>query len=81
LAKYRTFIGDMLNKYYFQPELYVNLPTLVNGDDLIDELKLAPSKKLGDLLKKISEAQVRGELKSREEALAYARILLSQNND
>ena len=79
LARYRTFIGDILNKYYFQPEQYVNLPTLVNGDELMEKLGLNPSKKLGDLLQKISEAQVRGELSTKEEALAFAAAILAKH--
>lgn len=78
LAIYRTFIGDLLNKYYFEAETYVNLPALVKGDDLMQALGLPPSKRLGDLLRKISEAQVRGEVNSRDEAIAYASRLLAE---
>jgi len=81
LAKYRTFIGDLLNKYYFESETYVNLPTLVKGADLMEALGLPPSKKLGELLRKISEAQVRGEVNTREEAISYASRLLKTNSE
>ena len=79
LARYRTFIGDILNKLYFQPEQYVSPPTLVNGDELMAKLGLPPSKELGDLLKKISEAQVRGEISTKEEALAFAAAVLAKH--
>lgn len=79
LAKYRTFTGDLLNKYYFEAETYVNLPALVKGADLMEALGLPPSKKLGELLKKISEAQVRGEVNNRDEAITYASRLLKAN--
>jgi len=78
LALYRTFIGEFLNKYYFEPETYVNPPVLVKGTELMETLGLPPSKKLGELLKKISEAQVRGEVTNRKEALSYARLLLKE---
>ncbi len=78
LAMYRTFIGDFLNKYYFEPETFVNPPVLVKGTDLMDSLGIPPSKQLGDMLKKITEAQVRGEVTNRNEAISYARLLLKE---
>lgn len=81
LARYRSFTGDLLNKYYFEAQTYVNLPDLVKGEDLMAALGLTPSKKLGELLRKISEAQVRGEITSKEEALSYAAGLLAKEED
>lgn len=78
LALYRTFTGDLLNKYFFEPETYVKPPELVKGGDLMAALGLTPSRKVGELLKKISEAQVRGEVTSKEEAIAYAASLLDK---
>lgn len=79
LAMYRAFTGDLLNKYHFEPEIYVNPPALVNGTDLMEALGIPPSKKLGELLKEISEAQVRGEVKNKEEAISYAFRLIKNN--
>lgn len=79
IAGYRAFAGDLLHKYYFEAETYVNLPPLVKGAELIEHLGLQPSKKVGSILKKIFEAQVRGEVNNREEALAYASRLLKSN--
>ena len=42
-------------------------------------LGLTPSKKIGELLEKISEAQVNGEVATREEAIAYAAGLLDED--
>ncbi|MCL6635576.1 MAG: HD domain-containing protein [Peptococcaceae bacterium] len=81
LARYRTFTGDLLNKYHFEAGTYVNPPELVKGEDLMAALGLAPSKKLGDLLKKIAEAQIRGEVTSREEAISYASRLLKDGSE
>ncbi len=81
LARYRTFIADMLYKYYFEAEIYINLPQLVKGSDLIEVLGITPSKKVGYLLKKISEAQVCGEITNRDEAIAYASRLLAQTEN
>ncbi|RJQ30018.1 MAG: HD domain-containing protein [Peptococcaceae bacterium] len=71
LVRYRSFIGDLLYKYYFQPEQYVKMPALVNGADLMGVFGLPPSRQIGSLLDKITEAQVRGEITTREEALDF----------
>lgn len=77
LPGYRSFVGDLLFKYYFEADSYVHPPALVKGEDLMAVLALPPSKKVGELLEKITEAQVSGEVTSREEAIAYAARLLS----
>lgn len=48
-------------------------PLLVTGHDLQAELGLGPGRKIGELLELIRDAQLAGQLSSREEALAYAR--------
>lgn len=52
---------------------------LVDGDDLMDALGLEPGPWIGRLLEGIREAQVAGEVRSREEALAWARCLLGRD--
>lgn len=78
LAGYHAFIGDLLRKYYFEAETYVHPPALLKGEDLMTELELPPSKKIGELLGKITEAQVRGEITDRDGAIAYAARLLKE---
>ena len=78
LARYRTFIGDLLQKYHFEPDRYVSPPVLVKGGDIIEKFGVPPSKKLGEILRKITEAQVRGEIGTREEALDLARRLVNE---
>lgn len=79
LPAYRAFVGDLLSKYYFEAGTYVHPPALVKGEDLMAVLALPPSKKVGELLEKITEAQVSGEVTNREEAIAYAAGFLNQN--
>lgn len=80
LPGYRAFIGDLLCKYYFEAETYVHPPALVKGEELMAALALSPSKKVGELLEKITEAQVSGEVANREDAIAYAAGLLDKKN-
>ena len=46
---------------------------LLNGDDLISELKMSPGPEIGRLLELIREDQVMGNLATRQDALAFAR--------
>lgn len=57
----------------FQQESLVVPPKLVDGHDLINIFGLSPGPRIGELLEAVREAQASGELKTREEALAYIR--------
>jgi poly(A) polymerase len=48
-------------------------PTLIDGRTLMRELELEPGPRVGELLEAIREAQVEGDVRTREEALAFAR--------
>jgi poly(A) polymerase len=54
-------------------------PTLINGDDLQEELAVPPGPIIGYLLESIREAQVGGEVSSREQAVQLARGILQAN--
>ena len=46
-------------------------PKLVDGRDVMKLLKLAPGPRIGELLERVREAQAEGEIKTKEDALAY----------
>lgn len=46
---------------------------LVDGNDIMDVFRLAPGKRVGELLEMVREAQAAGELTTRQEALDYIR--------
>jgi putative nucleotidyltransferase with HDIG domain len=52
-------------------------PPLVRGSDLLAELAIPPGPRVGELLEQLAEAQYAGDVKTREQALAYARSLTS----
>jgi poly(A) polymerase len=52
---------------------------LVRGDELAAELGLAPGPRLGALLAALEEARFAGEVRTREDAVAHARKLLSRS--
>ena len=61
----------------FQEETLVVPPKLIDGHDLINIFGLSPGPKIGELLEAVREAQVAGELTTKEEALAYINCLLT----
>jgi poly(A) polymerase/tRNA nucleotidyltransferase (CCA-adding enzyme) len=54
---------------------------LINGNDLITELGIAPGKLVGDLLSEVYEAQAAGEISTPAEALDLARHLLAEQTE
>lgn len=70
----------LLDAYYHRREQVISPPTLLNGNDLMQELDLTGGVIIGELLTLIREAQVTGDVASRETALTIARDYL-QNMD
>ncbi len=65
-----------LENYFERPEESIAPPRLLDGNDLMRELGIAPGPRLGELLEAIREAQADGEVRTREEAIALARKLI-----
>ena len=57
------------------------LPKLVSGYDIIDRFALAPGRKIGTLLEEVREAQVSGEVKTREQALELVRASIERGGN
>jgi tRNA nucleotidyltransferase/poly(A) polymerase len=70
-------IRRLLEAYYLQYEVLVSPPVLLDGNDLMQALDLKPGPQLGELLESIREAQVTGEVTTREEALAFVQSRLA----
>lgn len=67
------------NKLAMAPELLRPAP-LLTGDDLL-ELGVPEGKTIGVLLRRVRQAQLDGQVHSREEAIEYARELLAAGNN
>jgi len=65
---------NKLQDFYIQikPTL-VPLPKLLSGEDIMKELKIKPSPLLGEIIKSLQNAQMEGNITSREEALIFIR--------
>lgn len=66
----------MLADYWERGAERVDPPPLVDGNDLQREFGLQPGPRIGELLEAVREAQVSGEVRTREEAVALVRSLL-----
>ncbi|MFC1904941.1 CCA tRNA nucleotidyltransferase [Chloroflexota bacterium] len=61
----------------FEQENLIIPPKLVDGHDLIDTFGIVPGPRIGEFLEAVREAQVSGELTTREEVLSYVDRLLT----
>jgi putative nucleotidyltransferase with HDIG domain len=79
-ARQRTTNTILLDRYFRAREMVIAPPALIDGHTLIKELNLEPGKRVGELLEAIREAQAEGEVKTREDALAFVRGISATGN-
>lgn len=70
----------LLRACYEQRAQVIDPPALVNGNELMTALGLAPGPEIGALLDSLRELQAAGEIGSRQEALAAARALVARGS-
>ncbi len=70
----------LLEAYYERRAEVVEPPVLVDGHQLMTMLGIGPGQAVGRLLEGIREAQVTGEVRTPEEALAWARSALDRGS-
>jgi poly(A) polymerase/tRNA nucleotidyltransferase (CCA-adding enzyme) len=66
-------VVELLSHYFQRYEETVKPPMLLDGNQLMKELELAPGRQVGQLLGMIQEAQAAGEVTTREQAIEFAR--------
>lgn len=69
--------ASMLADYYERHQKAISPPKLISGHDLMDEFGLAEGVRIGQLLEAVREAQVEGEVRTQEDALALVEGLLA----
>ena len=67
-----------LENYWERPEEVVSPPKLIDGNEVMRELNLAPGPRVGDVLEAIREGQATGKVSTREDALEFARKWLEE---
>ena len=75
-ANYARMVAIVLEAGTEPPQGEGSVRGLVNGNELMDALKIPPGPQVGVLLESLREAEATGEIASREEALALAARLL-----
>ncbi len=75
----RAMLARLLDAYYRQPDAVIAPTPLLDGKTIMHELHVGPGPQIGEMLEQIREAQAEGEVKTREDALALARKMLSQD--
>lgn len=76
----RATLVRLLECYFRAKDTVIAPPPLIDGHILMRELQVDSGPQVGMLLEAIREAQAEGEVKSREDALALARKILSTGN-
>ena len=65
-------------KRWLNPNDAIAYPiTLITGDDLLKDLGIPPSPKIGEFLESVKIAQVEGKIGSRSEAIAFIKSIIS----
>lgn len=80
-TRLRAVCAYLLEHYFRARETVIAPPALMDGHTLMQELNLPPGPRVGELLEAIREAQVEGEVKTREQAIAFARASLMRTKD
>jgi hypothetical protein len=75
-----TLAARMLADYWQRPSTRVTPASLIDGHDVLRETGLQPGPQIGLLLETVREAQVSGNVHTREEALALVRERASQGD-
>ena len=75
-VRYVGMIQTLLEKYYLNQETAIAPPALISGQQLLDHFHLDPGPLIGELLERVREAQVEGELATQEEALEWVQRFL-----
>ncbi len=76
---YLDVARTLLENYWERPEEVIAPPRLLDGYELMKELKLKPGPVVGQLLEAIRENQAAGKIQTREQALTFARDWLNEN--
>ncbi|MCL4252675.1 MAG: hypothetical protein KJ043_02720, partial [Anaerolineae bacterium] len=70
----------LLGAYFVYYDQIVNPTPLLTGDDLVAHFGLSPGKHIGKLLTMLREAQVLGQIRTTDEALAYIKRIIESES-
>ncbi|MEI8129052.1 MAG: HD domain-containing protein [bacterium] len=64
-------LKSLLNYYLEVKESLKPLPKLISGEEIMELLNIKPSKALGNIIKSLKDAQLSGEITTKEDAIAF----------
>ena len=64
-------LSNLLDFYLSKKETLKPLPILLDGNDIMRILSIKPSKKIGDILDTLHEAQISGDITTKEDAINF----------
>jgi len=79
IKKHEKTIRKMLRKYYYHKERILPKP-LIRGDEIMESFHLPQGPLIGELLRKVGEAQAGGKLKNKGEAFQFLKKILEKKN-
>ena len=68
-----TLLNKLRDFYIKSLEVIKPLPKLLDGNEVMEILKITPSRRLGEIMKALHEAQISGEVITREDAIDFVR--------
>lgn len=70
-----SLLNKLLDFYLNAKETLKPLPKLLDGNDVMKILNIAPSRRLGEIMEALHEAQISGDILTKEEAVAFIKTL------
>ena len=64
---------DKLQNFYLEKKDAVVIKKLLNGNEIMQALKIKAGPQLGEIIDKLYEAQLNGEITTKDEALAFVK--------
>ena len=74
-------VNNIFDAYFIHYDKIVIPMKLINGNDILNKFNLQPGKKIGALLEQVAEAQVRGEINTKEDAETFVDHILTNTED
>ena len=74
LANNLNGLDKMLNYYLSIKDTLKPLPKLIDGKEIMEILNLKPSPKLGEIVNALKEAQISGDVNTKEEAVEFVKV-------
>ena len=75
-------VNNIFDAYFIHYDKIITPPKLINGNDILKEFNLQPGEKIGGLLEQVTEAQVKGEVNTKGEAIGFlGQLLMYEKNN